>query len=428
MFPNLKTCFLLLFFMGIQKIGLIGQSCEQLFGASQASIYHYSLKGVIDRVHPITIELCIQNNDVKGHYTILSSGRIIDLEGILKNDSIFVAEYSTNSTMIGSIKAVFTGGIILGLLSSKNEKFSYGIFATQDNNIRLSDFVPSSIQDCKYFEDNANAVSMLSFTPSPESGKLFINQKDHIGSFLLSGKPLNKNKSKYFPLTNDQKNHNYSISIEPQSGQLNYLEEGGHGGIATLKTSLQPIAINFLDRQVAYEIQYFVAENDTNLNDAIQTFTKIIQHRFDSISKEVIRTNPLNERNDNRRIVQLHCWFEPTCLTAKVLSGHFITNYGQNQFEITPFTYLRSQKKNIDISELIRVPKGETLSWSTILRTEDSEVQDWSSPSIGYHHLVFSTPFDRVFDRQLYLIKSKRLEVKWKWWKMNYWIIRKWIN
>lgn len=404
--------------------------CQTLWDGDKNDDQWY-ISGRIDNIHAYCMILCIKNNKVKGNYEMITSKKTIDIEGFIKGDSIFLAEYSPGQKVLGLIK-----GHLRNKTFTSNMYNTAGTF-TASMNGNIKDNQPACVavesnEHAKmvlYLSEDNLAQRMLISYPNEYACRGILYDGDQQKTFYMSGRKPEKKESQYkiSTLTRPVSAGKMSCSLRENE----FVQSTFPGRKVRMTPSLTiPLQVmEKSDRRSSYEIHYPVA-NDKNADKAINLIVAEIRHEFDSVYN-IVAAN-INEEEPFVRSTDMTAWFEPSFISKNWLCGHFIIHYSEkNISHIKAFNYNYLWNKSIDIEDLIRVKKSEEIVWNDIISKQDKtsnkkemNPEYWTSPAIAYRGLLLSTPFDRLYDRRLYQTQKDIKGISWKWWKIDYWLYK----
>ena len=400
-------------------------ACDDLW-EGEPSDQNYYIGGRIDDVHVFRLFLCRHDNGLKGYYEMVSARVNVEVEGFLKGDSIFLAEYSPHQRVLGMIRgqlkdSTFTAGMTTpsGDFTGEMEGLSMKnwVFAKSPPEIHPT---KTTLYTCPENPDE----SLLLFYPTVNSCRGIFYNRLMKKTFYLAGKK---------PDTHD-KQYKLTTFTLPPSGTLMTckLDENGFtqtilpSKVYNMKPSLSfhQNIIEKSNRYYSYEIYY----PQIGPKDPSNRFNKIVQevrHNFDSIYASLIQ--PGQEEQLHRRAGTLTAWFEPSYFSHKWLCGHFILqNNKTDSSQIIAVNYNYKKNKLLNFNDIIVSPPMEDNSWNDILGLNDTHYSFtsddvYTSPALSYRGLLLSTPFDRLFDRKMYQTDKNIPKIRWKWWKPEFW-------
>ena len=400
-------------------------TCDDLW-EGESSDQNYYIGGRIDDVHVFRLFLCRHDNGLKGYYEMVSARVNVEVEGFLKGDSIFLAEYSPHQRVLGMIRGQLKDSVFIASMTTPSGDFTGEMEGIAMKNWAFAKTPPltqlnkTTLYTCPENPDQ----TMLLFYPSDNSSRGIFYNRLMKKTFYLAGKKPD-NKDKQYKLT--------TFTIPPSGTLMTCkLDENGFtqtilpGKVYNMKASLT-LPQNIIEksnRHYSYEI-YFPR---IGTNDPSNQFNKIVEgirHTFDSIYTALI--HPGQEEQLHNRAGTMTAWFEPSFFSHKWLCGHFILqNNKTDSSQIIAVNYNYRKNKLLNFNDIITGPTLEDNSWNNILGLNDTNNPSasddvYSAPAMSYRGLLLSTPFDRLFDRKMYQTDKSIPKIRWKWWKPEFW-------
>lgn len=418
------TLFILISLAQISKAQIM--ACDDLWEGAESNERYY-IGGRIDGLHVFRLFLCRHENGIKGYYEMVSSRRNIEVEGFFKGDSVFLAEYSPHQRVLGMIRGRLTDSVFVAGMSTPS-----GTYTGEMKGNQMQSWVSAKTPPTDEFTgivlykcpENPDETLLLTY-PNDYSFRGILNNRLMQKTFYTAGKRPEDVEKKYRLNT-----HTY-----PPSGAIMtcHLDENGFtqttlpGKVYTMKASLT-VPLNIIEksnRHTAYGI-YYPKIGPSNASNKFLYIVNRIRTSFDSIYQKSITKGleeVINGQSDN-----LTAWFEPSYFSDKWICGHFIIqNDIIDSSHMIAVNYNYKANKMLDLESLISSPDLSQTTWNQIIANQDTELKPddrdarFSSPVMAYHGILLSTPFDRLFDRQLFQTDKKIKGVRWKWWKPEYW-------
>ncbi len=404
----------------------------QIYWDGEKSDDRWYIGGRIDNIHAYCMFLCIKNNKVKGNYEMITSKKKIEVEGFIKGDSIFMAEYSPGQKVLGLIKGHIRQKEFTANLYNTAGTFTGNMNGRIKDNPALCKQIESTdfAKIVLYLSAENPAQRMLISYPNEYACKGILYDADQQKTFYMSGRKPQSKESQYkiSTLTKPVSAGKLTCTLREDE----FIQSTFPGRKVRMMASRTiPLKVTEKsDRRSSYEI-HFPYANDKNADKFIGEVVNSIQHEFDSVytivAKKTIDDEPFARTTD------MTAWFEPTFVSKNWLCGHFIIHYsGMNISRVLAFNYNYLWNKSIDIEDLINVKNSKDILWNNIISNQNKTTgkektpvnEVWDSPAICYRGLLLSTPFDRLYDRRLYQTQKDIKGIKWKWWKPDYWLYK----
>ena len=419
--------FLLLFFSTI----IYGQNktCNTLWEGEESDQQYY-IGGFIDDIHVYRMFLCRKENKLRGYYEMVNSNKMTEVEGFLKGDSVFLAEYSPNQSVLGIMKGYFKDSTYTADMTTPGGAFTGNISGVLMKNWALcknpalSDFAKIILYES---EENPAQRMLISF-PNDYACRGILYDADQKKTFYMSGKKPEQKEKQYKLTTLTRPVSGGKITCSLKEDRFIQSTFPGRRTNMTASISIPLRIIEKSDRVSAYEIHYPYT-GDKNADKKIAAIVDDIRMEFDSMYHLISKLKDDDEvygRSSN-----MSAWFEPSYVSQKWLCGHFIVHYNTtNESKVIPFNYNYTWNKDIDLEELISDADKET-DWNAVIASQDGDSPDvkkvaayFDDPVIAYRGVLLTSPFDRLYDRKLYQTDKKIKGIKWKWWKIDYWIFK----
>ena len=420
---------LLLFFYALTFLQSQNTTCKTLW-EGEGSDGQYYLGGRIDKIHAIRIFLCRNGNKLKGYYEMVSSKKLMDVEGFLKGDSIFLAEYSANQKVMGMIKGYLRDSSYVADMTTPEGIYNGTITARLQKNWALckKPINPDFAKIMLYKSAENPDQQMLISYPNDYAFRGILNDEKQHKTFYFSGRNPEKKEKQYKITTLTHAVSTGKITCSLQNDQF---VQSTLTGISNKMKPTITIPLDFIektDRRSAYEIHFpFTGNKKADLS--IEMKVSEISHQFDSIynlgSVKDMEDEPFG------RSTNMIAWFEPSFVSKKWLCGHFIVhNSLLNQSKVIAYNYNYAWNRTINLEELIRIKAGQDINWDKVIADEkgqgsvDTSSETYGEPAVAYSGVLLTSNYDRLYDRQQYQTASKIKGLKWKWWKANYWIFK----
>lgn len=423
--------YFIFFFLLISSLAAFGQNktCNTLW-EGEASDAQYYIGGFVDDIHIYRMFLCKKDNKLRGYYEMVSCNKITEVEGFMKGDSIFLAEYSRDLDVLGMIKGYFKDSTYSADLTTPSGAYTGNMTGNLMNNWALCKTPsPSDLASIILYESAENPEQRMLFSfPNDYACKGILYDDLQKKTFYMSGRKPEQKEKQYKMSTLTRPVSGGKITCSMKEDQ--FVQSTFPGRRTNMKASISiPLrVIEKSDRVSAYEIHYPYA-GDKNADKKIADIVNVIRQEFDSVFTVISK----NTEPDviYGRAGNMSAWFEPSYLSHKWLCGHFIIHYNTtNESKIIPFNYSYTWNKNLDIEDLIVDADHET-DWNKVLASQEADAAaakkvstGFDDPVIAYRGVLLTSTFDRLYDRKLYQTDKKIKGVKWKWWKLDYWIFK----